>query len=125
MLTLLLFYATFLSRRPPDMSNFYIALQDVQFTIGGSSKMSVALWYPVDGNPWSGSGHYTINCDWVSFDIASGGSKLTKSAKSSSSWDAASAFSLLFSVAALCVAIFVAYQVSRPKNIPFTPMENL
>ncbi|MBA0704298.1 hypothetical protein Golax_016566 [Gossypium laxum] len=99
--------------------------QDVQFTIGGSSKMSVALWYPVDGNPWSGSGHYTINCDWVSFDIASGGSKLTKSVKSSSSWDAASAFSLLFSVAALCVAVFVAYQVSRPKNIPFTPMENL
>lgn len=107
------------------MSNFYIAMQDVQFTIGGSSKMSVALWYPVDGNPWTGSGHYTINCDWVLFDIASGGSKLTESAKSSSSWDAASAFSLLFSVAALCVAIFVVYQVSRPKNIPFTPMENL
>ena len=101
-----------------------LALQDVQFTIGGSSKMSVAFWYPVDGNPWVGSGHYTINCDWVLLDIASGGSMLTKSAPSSS-WDATSAFALLFSVAALCIAIFVAYQVSRPKNIPFTPMENL
>ncbi|OMO82106.1 hypothetical protein COLO4_23213 [Corchorus olitorius] len=99
-------------------------IQDVQFTIGGSSKMSVAFWYPVGGNPWDGSGHYTINCDWVSLDIASGGSLLTKSAPSSS-WDASSAFALLFSVAALCVAIFVAYQVSRPKSIPFTPMENL
>ncbi|KAK8540989.1 hypothetical protein V6N13_061037 [Hibiscus sabdariffa] len=78
--------------------------QDVQFTIGGSSKMSVALWYPVGGNPWHGSGHYTINCDWVVLDIASGGSNLTGSAKPSSSWDVASAFSLLFSVAALCVA---------------------
>ncbi|KAK8630839.1 hypothetical protein V6N13_079611 [Hibiscus sabdariffa] len=99
--------------------------QDVQFTIGGSSKMSVALWYPVGGNPWHGSGHYTINCDWVGLDIASGGSNPTGSAKPSSSWDVASAFSLLFSVAALCVAVFVAYQVSRPKNIAFTPVENL
>ncbi|KAE8662409.1 pentatricopeptide repeat-containing protein [Hibiscus syriacus] len=99
--------------------------EDSPYSTGGSSKMSVALWYPVDGNPWHGSGHYTINCDWVSLDFASGGSKLTGSTKPSSSWDVASAFSLLFSVAALCVAVFVAYQVSRPNNIPFTPMENL
>ncbi|XVF32912.1 hypothetical protein REPUB_Repub17cG0123700 [Reevesia pubescens] len=99
--------------------------QDVQFTIGGSSKMSVAFWYPVEGNPWVGSGHYTINCDWVSLDIASGDStSLTKSAPSSS-WDATSAFALLFSIAALCIAIFVAYQVYRPKSVPFTPIENL
>lgn len=108
----------------PDRNDFSLTLQDVQFTIGGSSKMSVALWYPVDGNPWFGSGHYTINCDWVSLDIASGGSVLTKSA-SSSSWDVTSSFALLFSVAALCVAVFVAYQVSRHKSVPFTPMENL
>ncbi|KAK0580882.1 hypothetical protein LWI29_007413 [Acer saccharum] len=39
--------------------------QDAQFTIGGSSKMAVAFWYPVDGKPWHGSGHYSINCDWT------------------------------------------------------------
>lgn len=111
-----------LQHRQIQITSF--ALQDVQFTIGGPSKMSVAFWYPVDGNPWGGSAHYTINCDWVSLDIASGGSVLTKSAPSSS-WDASSAFALLFSVAALCIAVFVAYQVSRPKSIPFTPMENL
>ncbi|KAE8660570.1 hypothetical protein F3Y22_tig00116951pilonHSYRG00420 [Hibiscus syriacus] len=106
----------FISVKTVYLVNFPVELQDVQFTIGGSSKMSVALWYPVDGNPWHGSGHYTINCDWVSLDFASGGSNLTGSTKPSSSWDVASAFSLLFSVAALCVAIFVAYQVSRPKS---------
>ncbi|XP_022728069.1 uncharacterized protein LOC111283734 [Durio zibethinus] len=98
--------------------------QDVQFTIGGSSKMSAAFWFPVNGNPWVGSGHYTINCDWVPLDVDSGGSILTKSSPNSS-WDATSAFNLLFSIAALCIAIFVACKVSRPKGVPFTPMENL
>lgn len=103
-------------------------LQDVQFRIGASSKMSVALWYPVDGNPWVGYGHYTINCDWVSMDIGSGGSMLNNSAPSnSSSWDLSSAFALLLSVAALCIAIFVAYryQVSTRNSVPFTPIGNL
>ncbi|XVF80690.1 hypothetical protein PTKIN_Ptkin15bG0095100 [Pterospermum kingtungense] len=98
--------------------------QDVQFRIGGSSKMSVALWYPVDGNPWVGSGHYTINCNWVSLDIGSGGSMLTESAPSSSG-DASTTFALLFSIAALCMALFVAYQVSRRNSVPFTPIQNL
>ncbi|PPD91154.1 hypothetical protein GOBAR_DD11890 [Gossypium barbadense] len=42
-------------------------------------------------NRWVGSGHYTINCDWVPLDIASGGSMLIESAPSSA-WDTASAF---------------------------------
>lgn len=90
--------------------------QDVQFTIDWSSKMSVAFWYPVDGKQWVGSGHYTINCDWASLDIACG-SVLTDASRSG--WDMASAFALLFSVAALCIAIFVSYHVSRPNTVKF------
>ncbi|GAV83061.1 EB_dh domain-containing protein [Cephalotus follicularis] len=96
--------------------------QDVQFTIGGSSMMSAAFWYPVDGNPWQGSGHYTINCDWVPFDISLGSSILTKSAPKSS---ATSAFALLFSVVSLCLSVFMVYRVSKSKSEPYTPMENL
>lgn len=102
-------------------------LQDVQFTIGGSSKMSVAFWYPEDGQPWHGSGHYSVNCDWVPIDISLGGSLSGKSVEtgSSSSWNAASAFSLILSVAALCVSVFVSYRVFSNKSVPFTPMNNL
>ncbi|TKY52445.1 hypothetical protein E2542_SST23967 [Spatholobus suberectus] len=101
--------------------------QDVQFTIGGSSKMSVAFWYPVDGQPWHGSGHYSVNCDWVPIDISVLNSLSAKSADaaSSSSWNVASAFSVVLSVAALCVSLFVSYRVFNPKSVPFTPMENL
>ncbi|KAK9281067.1 hypothetical protein L1049_003960 [Liquidambar formosana] len=98
--------------------------QDAQFTIGESSKMSIAFWYPVDGNPWHGSGHYSVSCDWVPLDISLGGSLLTKGAPSSS-WDAASAFALLFSVVSFCASVFVGYRVSQNKSVPFTPMNNL
>lgn len=99
--------------------------QDAQFTIGGSSKMSVAFWYPIDGKPWHGSGHYSINCDWVQFDISSASSSLAKSSPSSSS-DTTGTFALLFSVISLCVSVFVGYKMMHGnKNIPFTPMENL
>lgn len=102
-------------------------LQDVQFTIGGSSKMSVAFWYPIDGQPWHGSGHYSVNCDWVPIDISQGSSLSVKSVDptSSSSWNVASAFSLILSVAALCVSVFASYRVFHPNSVPFTPMENL
>lgn len=105
-------------------------LQDVQFTIGGSSKMSVAFWYPEDGKPWHGSGHYSINCDWVPIDISQGSSSLSgklaaTGTASSSSWNFASAFSLILSVAALCVSVFVSYRIFSPKSVPFTPMEDL
>ncbi|KAL2323725.1 hypothetical protein Fmac_028104 [Flemingia macrophylla] len=102
--------------------------QDVQFTIGGSSKMSVALWYPVDGQPWHGSGHYSVNCDWVPIDISVGSSLSSKAldaATSSSSWNVASAFSVILSVAALCVSVFLSYRVFSPKGVQFTPMESL
>ncbi|CBI39601.3 hypothetical protein VitviT2T_020831 [Vitis vinifera] len=98
--------------------------QDVQFTIGQTSKISVAFWYPVDGNPWHGSGHYSISCDWVPLDIALVSSELSKVA-STSSWDAASAFSVLISVVAFCISIFVGYWVSRSKAVPFTPIDRL
>ncbi|GAB4830588.1 hypothetical protein Ancab_020354 [Ancistrocladus abbreviatus] len=101
--------------------------QDAQFKIGDSSKFSAAFWYPVDGNPWSGSGHYTISCDWLPLDIKSGGSAsaITQTAAPRSSWDAAVAFSLLMSVVAFCISVFVGLRISQSKGIPFTPMNNL
>ncbi|XP_069147464.1 uncharacterized protein [Solanum lycopersicum] len=98
--------------------------QDAQFTIGKTSKMSVAFWYPENGKPWHGSGHFSISCDWILLDILADSSELTK-VPQRSSWDAATAFSLLFSVVAFCISIFVGHRVSRTKNIPFTPMSNL
>ncbi|KAG5525448.1 hypothetical protein RHGRI_031939 [Rhododendron griersonianum] len=86
--------------------------QDVQFSIAQSSKFSAAFWYPVDGNPWHGSGHYTVSCDWVPLDISSGSSALSKSV-SGNSWDAASAVALLLSVVSLCLSVFVGYQATR------------
>lgn len=94
--------------------------------------MSVAFWYPVDGKPWHGSGHYSVNCDWVPIDISLGsgsnslsGKSVDTASSSSSSWNVASAFSLILSVAALCVSVFVSYRVFHPKSVQFTPMENL
>ncbi|CAN4106541.1 unnamed protein product [Withania somnifera] len=98
--------------------------QDAQFTIGKTSNMSVAFWYPVDGKPWNGSGHFSISCDWIQLDILPDSSELTK-VPQSSPVDAATAFSLLFSLVAFCISIFVGHRASRTKNIPFTPMNNL
>ncbi|OWM80008.1 hypothetical protein CDL15_Pgr009986 [Punica granatum] len=97
--------------------------QDAQFTVGGTAKMSAAFWYPVNGNPWHGSGHFSINCDWVSMDISSGTSLLTKTASSGSLWDAASAFSLLFSVISLCLFVFIDYRNFGPKSAQYKPMQ--
>ncbi|KAG5627794.1 hypothetical protein H5410_013012 [Solanum commersonii] len=52
--------------------------QDAQFTIGKASKMSLAFWYPMDGKPWHGSGHFSISCDWILLDILPDSSELTK-----------------------------------------------
>ncbi|KAL5561030.1 hypothetical protein UlMin_030777 [Ulmus minor] len=99
--------------------------QDVQFTIGATSKMSVAFWYPLGDLPWHGSGHFSVNCDWVPLDIISGSSTLTGTTKSGSV-NASSVFALLLSVVSLCASVFVGYWVIiRPNKIPFTPMENL
>ncbi|XP_059652286.1 uncharacterized protein LOC132299587 [Cornus florida] len=70
--------------------------QDVQFNIGQTSKFSAAFWYPVDGNPWNASGHYSVSCDWVPLNISSGSSAISTTA-SRSSGDAASAFALVLS----------------------------
>lgn len=98
--------------------------QDVQLTIGQPSKFSAAFWYPVDGNPWHGSGHYSIGCDWVPLDISQGTSTLTE-ISSGNSWGAASGFALILSVIALCVSVFVGYWVRRSNAIPFVPMDRL
>ncbi|XP_016470164.1 uncharacterized protein LOC107792465 isoform X2 [Nicotiana tabacum] len=98
--------------------------QDAQFTIGKTSKMSVAFWYPIDGKPWHGSGHFSVSCNWIPLDILPDGSELTD-VPQRSPWDTATAFSLLFSVVAFCISIFVGHRVSRTKNIAFTPMDNL
>lgn len=94
-------------------------VQDAQFTIGKSSKFSAALWYPIDGNPWHGSGHYTVSCDWVAMDVAPAG--YYKEAVSGRSWDAAAAFGFVVSLVALVVSIFVGYLVvSKTKAISFS-----
>lgn len=100
--------------------------QDAQFKIGDTSKFSAAFWYPVDGNPWHGSGHYTVSCDWLPLDFVTGGSTLSSTrAPPASSWDAAVAFSLLLSVVAFCLSVFVGYRVTMQKGVPFTPMNSL
>ncbi|KAL0435990.1 UNVERIFIED_CONTAM: hypothetical protein Sradi_0306900 [Sesamum radiatum] len=99
--------------------------QDAQFTIGKSSKLSAAFWYPMDGKPWHGSAHYSISCDWILLDFISGGSESTKVAQGSP-WDVATAFSLLFSVVAFCMAIFIGHRLSRINRTGnFIPMDNL
>ncbi|GMP87453.1 hypothetical protein CsSME_00039820 [Camellia sinensis var. sinensis] len=97
---------------------------DAQFTIGKSSNASVAFWYPIDGNPWHGSGHYSVSCDWVPQDIVSGSSASTNKPENNP-WDAGTAFSLFFSVFAFSLSVFVGHRVSNPKGVPFTPVDNL
>lgn len=96
--------------------------QDVQFTIGQTSKFSAAFWYPEDGNPWHGSGHYTVSCDWVPLDVPPGSSAGVK-VVSRSSWDAASGFAFLLSVVSFGVSIFVGYLVHKKNAISFQPID--
>ncbi|KAK4739391.1 hypothetical protein R3W88_003088 [Solanum pinnatisectum] len=96
--------------------------QDVQFTIGQPSKFSAAFWYPEDGNPWHGSGHYTIGCDWVPLDVPPGSSAGSK-VVSRSSWDAANGFAFLLSVVSFGVSFFVAYWVHKKNAISFQPID--
>lgn len=84
--------------------------------------MAVAFWYPLDGNPWHGSGHYSGNCDWIPLDISSGSSSMVATTGTGGSRDVTSAFALLFSVIAICLSVFVGYRVVRPKSAGFTPM---
>lgn len=77
--------------------------------------MSAALWYPIDNKPWHGSSHYSINCDWISLDISGGGSLLDNHS-SSRSWNASSAFSLLFSMISLCLSGYMMYRLYGPRG---------
>ncbi|XP_073313904.1 uncharacterized protein [Primulina huaijiensis] len=101
--------------------------QDAQFTIGKSSKLSAAFWYPLEGKPWHGSGHFSISCDWIPLDFISGSSEPERpKVKQSSPWDAATAFSLLLSVVSFCMSIFIGHRLSRTSRaVQFTPMDNL
>ncbi|KAG8369073.1 hypothetical protein BUALT_Bualt15G0112300 [Buddleja alternifolia] len=98
--------------------------QDAQFSIGQSSRFSAAFWYPADGKPWHGSGHYTVSCDWVPMDVIPAYSTQLKGA-SGSSWDAAGGFAFVLSIVAFCISIFVGYMVSKNKSVPFTPIDHL
>lgn len=98
-------------------------MQDAQFTIGETSKMSAAFWYPLGGLPWHGSGHFSVSCDWIPLDVTLGSSVLTTG--TNSSVNGSSVFALLLSVVSLCASVFLGYWVIfRPRRIPFTPMEN-
>ncbi|GAB2220874.1 hypothetical protein Droror1_Dr00008555 [Drosera rotundifolia] len=96
--------------------------QDVQFKIGDPSKFSAAFWYPVDGNPWHGSGHYTVSCDWLPLNFISGDSLsfTTHTTAPRSSWDAAVAFSLLLSVVAFCLSVFLGLRLYQNKGTKFS-----
>ncbi|XAR52706.1 hypothetical protein NMG60_11020909 [Bertholletia excelsa] len=99
--------------------------QDVQFSIGQSSKFSVAFWYPVDGKPWHGSGHYSVSCDWVPLDVSLGIISVLQKAASQSAWDVASAFALLVSVVSFCVSLFVGCWISKSRGISFVPIDRI
>ncbi|CAA6653962.1 unnamed protein product [Spirodela intermedia] len=96
--------------------------QDVQFTIGQSTKMAVAFWYPSEGKAWGKSDHYSVSCDWMPMEFVSASSIY---ATSRGAWDATSAFSLILSVVAFCISIYVAYWLSMAKSVPFTPIDRL
>ncbi|PKU87209.1 uncharacterized protein LOC110097051 [Dendrobium catenatum] len=99
--------------------------QDVQFVIGQTSRVAAAFWYPTGGKPWSKSQHYSASCDWLPLDITAPSSSSSYMTSSNSSWDAATAFSLLLSVLAFCLSVFLGYWVSRSKAVPFTPIDGL
>ncbi|CAN6469031.1 unnamed protein product [Victoria cruziana] len=99
--------------------------QDAQFTMGQTSKFAIAFWYPVDGKPWSGVQHYSANCDWIPLDITRPSTSSSTSLSSGHSEDALSIFTMLLSVAAFCVSVFIAYWIKRSKAIPFTPIDHL
>lgn len=102
-----------------------IWLQDVQFTIGQSSKVAVAFWYPTDGNPWSKSQHYSASCNWLTLEAASVSGPSVSRVSSSGSWDAVTVFALLLSVVSFCLTVFIGYWVSKTKAVPFTPIDHL
>ena len=78
------------------------------------------------GNPWHGSGHYTVSCDWLPLDIISGRSALAVTKVTArSSWDVAVAFSLLLSVVAFCLSVLLGYRVSMRQGVSFTRMDGL
>jgi hypothetical protein len=100
--------------------------QDAQFTIGQSSNMAVAFWYPTDGKEWSDSEHYSASCNWLILDVQPSSEAAYYSPAPNRSWDAATAFALLLSVVAICLSIFVGYRVSKNRSTAqFTPLEQI
>eukprot|EP01018_Ginkgo_biloba_P009436 Gb_19087 [translate_table: standard] len=97
--------------------------QDVQFVIGQTKKFSAAFWYPVNDKPWLGSSHYAVNCDWVPLEIISA-EKESRTVSSSRGFDALNSFSLLLSLAAFAVSLFVGWWVRKNKSLSFTPVGN-
>ncbi|KAH9290372.1 hypothetical protein KI387_034489, partial [Taxus chinensis] len=81
--------------------------QDVQFVIGEVHKFSAAFWYPINGNPWIGSGHYSVNCDWVTLEITPA-EKEGHRLFSTKLLNPLNVISLILSLAAFGVSLFIA-----------------
>ncbi|KAG6482444.1 hypothetical protein ZIOFF_059075 [Zingiber officinale] len=101
--------------------------QDAQFTIGQTSKVAVAFWYPTDGKPWSKSQHFSASCNWLALDVAPASelSSVSPVSPRIGPSDAATSFALLLSVVSFCLTIFIGYWVSKTRPVPFTPIDSL
>lgn len=98
--------------------------QDVQFVIGQTHNFSAAFWYPVNGNPWTKSSHYSVSCDWVTLEIISA-EKESHVVSSTRAVDTVNIFSLVLSLSAFGVSIFVGWWVRKGKSMTFTPIDHL
>uniref|UniRef100_A0A0D6R9N7 Cytochrome c-552/DMSO reductase-like haem-binding domain-containing protein n=1 Tax=Araucaria cunninghamii TaxID=56994 RepID=A0A0D6R9N7_ARACU len=96
--------------------------QDVQFSIGQEHKFSAAFWYPVNENPWTGSSHYSVSCDWVTLEIL----PAEKDALSTTrAVNPLNVISLVLSLAAFCMSLFIVWSFRKGKAMPFTPIDHL
>ncbi|KAH9291211.1 hypothetical protein KI387_043592, partial [Taxus chinensis] len=82
--------------------------QDVQFVIGEEHKFSAAFWYPVNGNPWTASGHYSVNCDWVTLKIIPA-VKESRALSSARDFNSLNVISLILSLAAFGASLFIGW----------------
>ncbi len=98
--------------------------QDVQFVIGKTHNLSAAFWYPVNGNPWTKSSHYSVSCDWAPLEIISA-EKESHVVSSTRGVDTLNAISLVLSLLAFVVSVFVGWWVRKGKSMTFTPIDHL
>lgn len=102
------------------MSLYY---QDVQFTIGSTFRLGAAVWYPVNGQPWSPYEHYSANCEWIPLKIsAASGSGMT----SSKVEDVLSVVSIFVALVALSITLLLGWWVkTNSQRVGFHEVPNL